>query len=94
MELEPEAAVLASTVRPVASVPDTDHPCALVSSTVRSSLNVTVMLSRAVATAVTVGGRPSDTGMEERAASALDAKSVIAPEPEPASLPTSPVAVL
>ena len=59
MERFTDVAVLASTVRPAASVPDIDHPCALVSSTVRSSLNVTVIWLGAVASAVTVGLMPS-----------------------------------
>ena len=59
MELLTEVAVLVSTVRPAASVPDIDQPCAVVSSTVRSSLNVTVISLGAVATAVTVGRMPS-----------------------------------
>ena len=54
-----ETAVLESTVRPAASVPDTDQPCAVVSRTVRFSLKVTVISSSPVASAVKVGACPS-----------------------------------
>ena len=91
--LDPEPAPDA-TLRPAASPPDIDHPCASAPEA-RLSLNVTSIVLREVAFAdAMVGAMPSDTGMDERAARALDAGSAIAPEPEPESLPTSPAKVL
>ena len=94
IELFTDVAVLASTVMPSASVPDMDHPCALVSCTVSGSLNVTVILSGAVASAVTVGARPSDIGMFWRDSIRLSDGSAMEPPPEPGSPDRSMLSVL
>ena len=82
------------TARPAASAPDRVQCDAALSELDTPSLNDTVMELSAVSLNSAVGGRPSDTGMPWRAAKALDARSVIAPEPELGSLPTSPPSVL
>ena len=53
------------------------------------SLNVYKTLFGRAVVAESVGGMPSDIGMFWRASMALDAGSAMAPEPEPASEPTS-----
>ena len=79
-----------------ASAPVAAQPAgALPEANRTGSLNVSSTALREVYFADdTVGAMPSDTAMFERAASALDAPSRIAPEPEPGSLPTSPAEVL
>ena len=85
------AAVLSSTVRPAASVPDTDHPCAVVSDMVSGSLKVTRILSWAVATADDiVGARFSVTATEEPARS-MSAASFTSPAEASYDSVTSPI---
>ena len=89
MEFADEAAVLESTARPAASAPDIDQPCAVVSCIVSGSLNVTAILFRAVARAVTVGFMPSATSPDRSSSCLPPSLAIVTAEPSYARITPS-----